>query len=114
MRRVAHAVLDRLVLELEMLLELRLDALVGAAADDDDVEVVADQPVAREVDERGRQQAARKVSRAAEDHQCRGGRGIARHDLRDRHYCGISTWPPKPWRIAESSLSPNVLSLRER
>ena len=45
----------------------------------------------------GRQQAAREVSRAAEDHQRGRRRRITRGDLgRPCHYCGISTWPPKP------------------
>lgn len=35
--------------------------------------------------------------------------GAARHA-----YCGISTWPPKPKRMAERSLSPKVFSTRER
>ena len=32
----------------------------------------------------------------------------------DVRYCGISTWPPKPKRIADSSLSPKVCSTRLR
>ena len=36
------------------------------------------------------------------------------HQQSDRHYCGISTWPPKPKRIADSAFSPNVCSTRLR
>ena len=77
-------------------------------ADTDERHVLIQQAGPSEVNERGYQQSAGEVPKCAEDNE--GSRGCSQSIA----HCGISTWPPKPNRIAESSLSPNVVSTRLR
>jgi len=103
-----------LVGKIEMFGELLHDALVRPVVDDEDIEIMSDQTITGEIDDRRRQQPTREIA-GAEDHEDRWWSGIAGlQPWGTRHYCGISTWPPKPWRMAESSLSPKLCSTRER
>lgn len=77
-------------------------------ADTDERHVLIQQAGPSEVNERGYQQSAGEVPKCAEDNES--SRGCSQSIA----HCGISTWPPKPNRIAESSLSPNVVSTRLR
>jgi hypothetical protein len=91
--------------------------------DTDDAQTVVDQAVAAQVAQCRHQQALDQIAGGAEQEQrrrrrdrrglqirlglpfLRRGLALRRAVPGSSHYCGISTWPPKPKRIADSSLS---------
>src|SRR6185437_5930058 len=88
--------------------------------DADNGELVGQQAGFEQIVERRHDQPFGEVAARAEDHQGKGWRA-GRARMRDvvrfsrRHLSPPgSTWPPKPWRIAESSLSAMLCSTRLR
>ncbi len=75
--------------------------------DPDDMQAIVEQTVTTQVVQRRHQQTLDQITVGTEQEQRgrRGGLNLA-FLAGSIHFFGVSTWPPKPKRIADSSLSP--------
>ncbi|MNS94396.1 hypothetical protein D3C72_1286120 [compost metagenome] len=88
----------------------------GVVVNADDPQSIPEQPVALEVIQRRHQQTLDQVAMGAKQKQRRRGCRLSLGFPADHvgHFFEVSTWPPKPKRWAERTLSPKVPWPRER
>ena len=79
----------------------------GVVINADDTQAITEQPVTAEVVQRRHEQALDQVAMGAKQKQCGGWSRFGLGFLAvGGHFLEVSTWPPKPKRMADSILSP--------